>query len=135
MAFYDLTKPQREKVVDGINRQLLAGIKSKDLSQIRCYFNDEDTYIRKSAYQSLGKIYFAHKALQSTIISTLELLCKEDDYKTRQTVINAAGEIGKSDFETVQPFFDKGLLDEHFSPRNAVIGSIKKMGEAIYPSR
>ena len=44
-------------------------------------------------------------------------------------MINAAGEIGKKDFLTVQHFFDKGLFDVHHSPRNAVIGSIKKMGE------
>lgn len=29
----------------------------------------------------------------------------------------------------VQSFFDKGLLDEHHSVRNAVIGSVKKMSE------
>jgi hypothetical protein len=44
-------------------------------------------------------------------------------------VINTAGEIGRKDFATVQYFFDKGLFDIHHSPRNAVIGSIKKMGE------
>jgi hypothetical protein len=49
--------------------------------------------------------------------------------KTRQTVINAAGEIGKFHFEKVQHFFDKGLFDKHHSVRNAVIGSIKKMGQ------
>ena len=52
-----------------------------------------------------------------------------DDFKIRQTVINAAGEIGKLNFKIVQHFFDKGLFDIHHSPRNAVIGSIKKMGE------
>lgn len=52
-----------------------------------------------------------------------------DDFKIRQTVINSAGEIGKTDFENVQQFFDKALFDKHHSPRNAVIGSIKKMGE------
>jgi hypothetical protein len=40
-------------------------------------------------------------------------------------MINAAGEIGKTNFESVEQFFDKGLFDEHHSPRNAVIGSIK----------
>lgn len=59
----------------------------------------------------------------------LDNLFLEDDYKIRQTVINAAGEIGKADFAAVQHIFDKGLFDTHHSPRNAVIGSIKKMGE------
>ena len=53
----------------------------------------------------------------------------DDDPKVRQTIINAAGEIGKFDFEVVRHFFDKGLFDEHHSVRNAVIGSMKKMGE------
>lgn len=50
-------------------------------------------------------------------------------FKVRQSVINATGEIGKKDFEIVETLFDKGLFDEHHSVRNAVIGSIKKMGE------
>ena len=29
----------------------------------------------------------------------------------------------------MQHFFDRGLFDKHHSPRNAVIGSVKKMGE------
>jgi hypothetical protein len=43
--------------------------------------------------------------------------------------INAAGEIGKKDFAIVAPIFDTGLFDPHHSPRNAVIGSVKKMDE------
>ena len=32
-------------------------------------------------------------------------------------------------FDIVSAVFDKGLLDEHHTVRNAVIGSVKKMGE------
>ena len=32
-------------------------------------------------------------------------------------------------FEILKHFFDKGLMDTHHSVRNAVIGSVKKMGE------
>ena len=49
--------------------------------------------------------------------------------KVRQTVVNAAGEIGMKNFDIVSAVFDKGLLDEHHTVRNAVIGSVKKMGE------
>jgi hypothetical protein len=59
----------------------------------------------------------------------LETLHKSDDYSVHQTVINAAGEIGKTDFAIVQYFFDTGLFDIHHAPRNSVIGSIKKMSE------
>jgi hypothetical protein len=59
----------------------------------------------------------------------LNLFLDEPDFKIRQTVINAAGEIGKSDFNIAEDFFDTSLLDTHHSVRNAVVGSIKKMGE------
>lgn len=52
-----------------------------------------------------------------------------EDKLIRQTVINAAGEIGKFHFDKVQDFMDIGLFDVHHRVRNAVIGSIKKMGE------
>jgi len=129
MAFYDLSKEERAQLVVRINnsirRELSLGLFEKTLR----YFEDEDTYIRKSAYLSVGRIYFSDPPLRSGIIHTLETLFSEKDFKIRQTVINAAGEIGKTDFEIVRFFFDTGLFDPHHSPRNAVIGSIKKMGE------
>jgi hypothetical protein len=129
MAFYDLPKQERTDVVANISNNILSEIKSGKLKDMLLYFSHEDTYIRKSAYLSVGRIYFSNKALQTKIIKMLGNLMLEDDFKIRQTVINAAGEIGKSDFEKVQHFFDTGLFDAHHSPRNAVIGSIKKMGE------
>lgn len=129
MAFYDLSKEEREKVVADISIQILNELESGVFKSTFGYFSDEDTYIRKSAYLSVRRLYFSHKALQPKVIELLNSLLVEDDFKIRQTVINTAGEIGKVDFEIVQHFFDKGLFDIHHSPRNAVIGSIKKMGE------
>lgn len=129
MAFYDLSKEQRLAVVDNINNHILNDLKKSQVSHTLNYFKDEDTYIRKSAYLAIGKIYFAEKNLQAPIIKMLDALQLQSDFKIRQTVINAAGEIGKKDFGIVQHFFDQGLFDSHHSPRNAVIGSIKKMGE------
>ncbi|ACU02545.1 HEAT repeat domain-containing protein [Pedobacter heparinus] len=129
MAFYDLNKQERLNVVAEISNNMLIELGTADLKNTIQYFSDEDTYIRKSAYLSLGKIYLAKPILRPKIISSLEKLLPSTDYKIRQTVINAAGEIGKTYFESVQHFFDRGLFDEHHSPRNAVIGSIKKMGE------
>lgn len=129
MAFYDLLKPDREKLVKEINNYILSEIENLKQEKIRSYFSDEDTYIRKTAYLAIGKIYAKDKALRKKVIALLDVLLKEIDSKIRQTVINAAGEIGKSDFEVVQYFFDTGLFDEHHSVRNAVIGSLKKMSE------
>jgi len=129
MAFYDLSKQERINVVANISNNILKELESEQLKNTCLYFSDEDTYIRKSAYLSIGRLYFSHKKLQSPIISMLSALWMQDNFKIRQTVINSAGEIGKKDFEIVRHFFEKGLFDSHHSPRNAVIGSIKKMAE------
>lgn len=129
MSFYELSKEERTKLVEKISKDLLAELNSGKLNKTISYFSDEDTYIRKSAYLSIGRIYFANNDLQNKIIKLLDFFLKEDDFKIRQTTINAAGEIGKKDFEIVKRFFDKGLFDSHHSVRNAVIGSVKKMGE------
>jgi hypothetical protein len=129
MPFYDLPKHERVNVVADISNAILKDLENGKQKNTILYFADEDTYIRKSAYLSIGRLYFSHKTLQPKIIKTLDTLLLEDDFKIRQTVINAAGEIGIRDFKIVQHFFDAALFDAHHAPRNAVIGSIKKMGE------
>ncbi len=129
MSFYELEKEQRNILVEKINSGILDDIRSGGKNNLLLYSSDADTYIRKSAYIAIGRIYNANKKLQPNIINALDELLIDDDPKVRQTIINAAGEIGKSDFEVVRYFFDKGLFDEHHSVRNAVIGSMKKMGE------
>lgn len=129
MAFYDLPKQERIHVVANMSNDILNEIESGKFKNTFSYFSNEDTYIRKGAYLSVGRLYFSNKALQPKIIQMLNVFMLQDDFKIRQTVINAAGEIGKRDFKIVQHFFDKGLFDAHHSPRNAVIGSVKKMGE------
>lgn len=129
MGFYDLTKQKREELVHEIKDYIHKDLSSSKTENIIRYFSDEDTYIRKAAYLSIGRLYFENQSLQSVIIDCLENLFENENFKIRQTVINSAGEIGKQNFEIVQCFFDKGLFDNHHSPRNAVIGSIKKMGE------
>lgn len=129
MAFYDLPKNERAELVAEIKAAILSELHNKKLSKTIDYCSDDDTYIRKSAYLSIGRIYLENPKLQKTILSVMEKLLKEDAAHIRQTVINAAGEIGKTDFEVVQHFFENGLFDKHHSVRNAVIGSVKKMGE------
>ena len=131
MAFYDLPKQERIHVVAKMSNDILSEIESGKFKNTFSYFADEDTYIRKSAYLSIGRLYFSNKRLQPKVIQMLDIFLLQDDFKIRQTVINAAGEIGKRDFGVVQHFFDKGLFDTHHSPRNAVIGSVKKMGSTL----
>ncbi|WP_422106879.1 HEAT repeat domain-containing protein [Winogradskyella sp.] len=129
MAFYDLTKEERNKLVKKINQEIEADLSLDQNRSLINYFSDEDTYIRKTGYLAIGKIFYARPELQSRIVSTLKALFQSDNELIRQTVINAAGEIGKFHFDKVQAFMDKGLFDDHHRVRNAVIGSIKKMGE------
>ena len=129
MAFYDLIKEERLQLVDKINQEITDNLTDERTDKIVEYFSDEDTYIRKTGYLAIGKIYYANLELQKKILITLKELLKSNTDKVRQTVVNAAGEIGKSHFNLVQEFFDIGMFDEHHSVRNAVIGSMKKMGE------
>jgi HEAT repeat protein len=129
MGFYELSRDKRAELVNEIKAKILSEIKTSKLKKTIEYFSDEDTYIRKSAYISIGRIYNENKVLQPSIISILNTLLNHASAHIRQTVVNAAGEIGKIDFKIVQHFFEKGLFDEHHSVRNAVIGSIKKMSE------
>jgi hypothetical protein len=129
MAFYDLNKAARIQKVEEISGHLLSDLRSGGDRHFLMYFSDEDTYIRKSAYLVTGKLFFSDKAPEKVILSLLQDLLEHPEAKVRQTAINAAGEIGKKEFGVVQHIFDKGLFDPHHSPRNAVIGCIKKMGE------
>lgn len=116
-------------LVDSIHRALLADIKNNSNVAWLQYFSETDTYIRKAAYTSVGKIYSGDRSLLEAILQKLSALFEEEDELIRQTVVNAAGEIGKSDFPAVASLMRQGLFDEHHKVRNAVIGSIKKMGQ------
>lgn len=129
MAFYDLPKAERAHWVSELYEHILTGIRQEHIEIIITYLGHSDTYIRKNAYLIIGNIFYENIDLQYKIIILLEVLLKDNSFLVRQTVLNAAGEIGKKNFEIVQHFFDKGLFDPHHSPRNAVIGSLKKMGE------
>lgn len=129
MSFYDLNKKERKRLVDEIQERIKNDLNNGQSDYLLEYFSHEDTYIRKAAYQAVGKIHQSNKNLESILITVLEELLESEEEKVRQTTVNAAGEIGKSDFKLVQHFFDRALFDEHHSVRNAVIGSIKKMSE------
>jgi len=128
MAFYDIPKEERILLVRQIDQEISDDFSKKKKDAIQKYASNDDTYIRKTAYQAIGKVFNANRNLRSDILLALSRFLDSDNEKIRQTMINAAGEIGKFHFDRVQNFFDIGLFDEHHSVRNAVIGSIKKMG-------
>ncbi|WP_456441491.1 HEAT repeat domain-containing protein [Psychroserpens sp.] len=129
MGFYDLSKSERNLLVEKINKDITSDLSKGTNEKISLYFSDEDTYIRKTGYLAIGKIFYSQPQLQTPIFSTLDLLIESDDELIRQTVINSTGEIGKFHFNKIEAFMNTGLFDDHHRVRNAVIGCIKKMGE------
>lgn len=117
------------EIVQQMQYDILEDFKTGGRKFLLKYFSDEDTYIRKNAYLIIGKIYNTSQELDRKIFVLLNEFIKSENEKVRQTTVNAAGEIGKIDFDVIQHFMEEGLFDEHHSVRNAVIGSIKKMGE------
>ena len=129
MAFYDLEKSERKLLAEKIYTNILQDLHKSFSECLFTYFSDEDTYIRKNAYLAVGKIYKSNTQLQTTVLSILNTLFELGNEKVRQSTINAAGEIGMIYFESVDHLMENGLFDSHHSVRNAVIGSIKKMGK------
>ena len=129
MSFYDLSKEKRAELTAEMNGIINSEILEGANATILRYASDEDTYIRKVAYLAVGKIYKMDKQLRDRIVRELDRLLENENEKVRQTAVNAAGEIGMVDFDVVEHIMEKGLFDAHHSVRNAVIGSVKKMGE------
>ena len=129
MAFYDLTKEERVQKTADIQFEVLNSLKAKEISVVEKYFDDEDIYIRKASYLGVGRVYDAEHNLRKQLITSLNQLASHKSELVRQTVVNAAGEIGMFQFEEVSSFFDTALFDAHHKVRNAVIGSLKKMSQ------
>jgi HEAT repeat protein len=137
MGFYDLSKDERIKLVKEIQSAILEAFKLENNTEqtnkvpeiILLYAADNDTYIRKTAYTSIGRIYFEKIDLRPNILVIISNMLDDPDYKVRQTAVYSLGEIGKKDAGTIMKIFERALEDEHHSVRNAVIGSMKQMGQ------
>jgi vesicle coat complex subunit len=129
MAYYDLSKPQKEALYLQMKSNVEEALTRNSCPELIAYSSDEDTYIRKNTYLILGRAWHSIPAFRNAVLSCIAILSQHPNPHVRQTAINAAGEIGKTSFESVAHFFDQGLFDQHHVLRNAVIGSIKKMGE------
>nr|WP_321227449.1 hypothetical protein [uncultured Psychroserpens sp.] len=56
MAFYDLSKPKRDQLVEQINLEIANDLSLGKTENIITYFSNEDTYIRKTGYLTIGKL-------------------------------------------------------------------------------
>lgn len=64
MSFYQLNKTERQKLVTKISNDILSDIEKATNKKVSQYFSDDDTYIRKTAYLAIGKIYKQDKKLK-----------------------------------------------------------------------
>ena len=132
MAFYDLTKIEREQKSKDIQDEILRGLDVNDDSTTIDYFGDTDTYIRKAAYLRVARVYKADQVdeqMRARVIRMLERLAANESAHVRQSVVNACGEIATSDFAQVAHIFESVLHDTRHEVKNAVQGALKKAGE------
>ena len=79
MSFYSLPKTERTELVNKINWAINNNIEKGKNKNILTYFSDEDTYIRKTAYLAIGKIYLANKSEHKSIVKLLDTLFKSEN--------------------------------------------------------
>lgn len=128
MGYYDLPKEEREQYKSLIENIIVSSVKSNTNNDVMPFLSDNDTYIRKVAYQSIGNLYKRNKEIRHFIVAWLEQLYDNTDEKVRQTIIYACGEIAGIDFSAIENLLTKGMYDPHHSVRNAFIGSLKISG-------
>ncbi|MBO9153717.1 HEAT repeat domain-containing protein [Chitinophaga sp. GCM10012297] len=126
MAYYDLPKAERTAMAQRMEEEIAGEVAAGRAALLLRYAADEDTYVRKNVYLALGRLYAREPA---KVLKTIAEMFVSAEPKVRQTAVNAAGEIGRKDFGPVRDVMDAGLKDAHHIVRNAVIGSVKKMGE------
>lgn len=130
MSYYELSKTERIEYRQKIKSRLLADLLSASQDNIFLYFSDPDTYVRKAAYLSFTELFFENENLKTKIMKLLGELMQDEDKHVRQTVIFTYGQIFRQDpRKEILPILEKALFDKHHKVRNAVMGSLKQMGE------
>ncbi len=129
MGFYELSKEEREKLVQNIKGQIESELKTGEFKSFKTHASDEDTYIRKTAYLILSRLYRDDEDVRQSIIQALDALFKEQDQKIKQTVVYTLGEIGKIDADKVFPLFETVLNDKFLTKMGCITGALKQMGE------
>lgn len=129
MGFYNMSKSDRLKLVESLNREIRDALIYGKSDIIENYFGDSDTYIRKNAYEAVAKVYLGDDGIHDIIVKKLTVLLKNDTIKVRQSAVHALGEIGRLDSSKIMAMLEQSLADESKIVQNAVIGSLKRMGE------
>ena len=128
LSYNDLSKEEREQYKSLIENTIISSIKSNMTKEAMPFLSNNDTYVRKVAYQSIGNLYKQNKEIRPLLVAWLDQLYGNTDEKVRQTIIYACGEIAVIDFTAIEKQLTKGMYDPHHSVRNAFIGSLKISG-------
>lgn len=129
MGFYDLSRPERERLLQKIEQEIASALENDKPAEIEQYASDSDTHVRKNVYLILGRLYRDQQGSRTKILAVIISLLRSSDEKVRQTAVYALGEIGKVDAGKAIELLGETLSDEHHSVRNAVIGALKQTGE------
>ena len=129
MGYYDLSAPERKKVYEQMETDIVDDLSYGNVKNIKRYASDTDSYIRKNCYLILGRLYKSNEKIRESILSILDLLSRSNDEKVRQTTVYSLGEIGKIHFDVVAKRLELFLHDTHHSVKNGLTGAIKQMGE------
>jgi hypothetical protein len=129
MGYYDLSKEDRVKVINNIKGNIISDLESRNFINILKYTSDQDIYIRKNTYLTLGKAYRERKELRDSILDIIQRLFYNKNPIVRQTIVYTLGEIGKINADKILDLLEKALNESNSSVKNAVIGALKQMGE------
>lgn len=129
MSFYDLSKEERQKLVENMGENIRKDLENGKTLNILQYASSEDVYIRKNTSIILGRMYRDQEFLRDNIFKITVELLQNSDEKVRQTSIYTLGEMGKIDAERVFDYLEMGLKDPNHKVRNSVMSALKQMGE------
>jgi hypothetical protein len=129
MGYYDLTKEERQKLVQKMEDEITQDLKDDNMTLILQYSSNNDVYIRKNVSNIMGRLYRNHGKCKEEIIHVAGDLLKNDDENVRQTAVYLLSEIGKKDADLVFDYLETALRDSHHKVRNGVMSALKIMGE------
>ncbi len=84
MGFYDLSIENRRKLVLKIEREVARDLEAEEVGRVVRYASSSDTYVRRSLYFVLGRLYRDRAETRSSIWRTLEKLSEHADEQVRQ---------------------------------------------------
>ena len=134
MRFYDLSKSERAALVERIHHEVESSLRRGSIGPLREYAASRDTYVRRHAYVTVGRLFREDLSLRSRIVEVLRHLSADENEYVRQTAVYAWGEVGKQDPDLAIVEIESAVHDSSHVVRNGAIGALKQMG-AVHPEQ